>query len=165
MTATTTTRRPRTNPHSRRAHKAQATAHKAQATTPIEILQQITDEMRIWIVTDNSAVRLHPDLAHYVRGLGITASGADTLDINDRTAERLRGLDLTDLYATVAEELEALGRGAASKGFLRAFGKDTPWESDNLHAYLHDKFWERNPGMQRMNLGNILRAAQRRATA
>lgn len=107
-------------------------------------------------------VRLHPDLSRYVRGLGVTSSGADTLDVADQTADLLRGLGLDDLYAVVADHLEKCGFEAASKSFLKEFGKDTPWEAENLHAFLRDRYADRNPGMQRMNLGNVLRAAMNR---
>jgi len=107
-------------------------------------------------------VRLFPDLSRYVRGLGTTPSGNDTLDINDDTAALLRGMGLEDLYATTAQELESLGRESMSKSFLKGYGADTPWDLDTIHAYLADRYWERNPGMQRMNLGNLLRAARAR---
>lgn len=110
-------------------------------------------------------VRLTPDLSRYVRGLGVTPSGNDTLDIADQTADLLRGLNLDDLYAVVAEHLEHCGPETASKGFMKLFGKDTPWEADNLHAFLSDRYSDRNPGMQRMNLGNVLRAAMLRRSA
>lgn len=92
----------------------------------------------------------------------MTPSGADTLDIADQTADLLRGLDLDDLYSVVADHLEKCGYEAASKSFLKEFGKDTPWEAENLHAFLQNRYANRNPGMQRMNLGNVLRAAMNR---
>jgi len=125
-------------------------------------LEVLTSEMARWN-TNPGAVRLHPDLTQYVRGLGQAPSGADTLDIADATADMLRGLDLPALYSVVSEELERLGKKNASKGFIKSFGKETPWEADNLHAFLQDRYADRNNGMQRMNLGNVLRAAQKRA--
>lgn len=119
----------------------------------------ICPECKHWIY-----VRLHPDKSRYVRGLGTTASGSDTLDIADETADILRGLALDELYDKVSDLLEMVGRNKMSKSFLKGFGKDTPWEMDNIQAYLTDRFSGRNPGMQRMNLGNILRAAQKRAS-
>lgn len=126
-------------------------------------LEILTDEMRYWNTHKPDCVRLHPDLDRYVRGLGQAPSGADTLDIADATADMLRGLDLPALYTVVSEELERLGKKNASRGFIKAFGKETPWEADNLHAFLQDRYADRNNGMQRMNLGNVLRAAQKRA--
>lgn len=104
-------------------------------------------------------VRLRPDKSRYVRGLGTTANGNDTLDIGDETADLLRGINIDEAYEVVADRLEQYGRECASTGFIKKFGKDTPWESYNIHAFLHNKYWDKNVGMQRMNLGNILRAA------
>ena len=126
-------------------------------------LEILTDEMRYWNIRKPDCVRLYPDLDRYVRGLGQAPSGADTLDIADATADMLRGLDLPALYTVVSDELERLGKKNASRGFIKAFGKETPWEADNLHAFLQDRYADRNNGMQRMNLGNVLRAAQKRA--
>ena len=126
-------------------------------------LEILTDEMRYWNTRKPDCVRLYPDLDRYVRGLGQAPSGTDTLDIADATADMLRGLDLPALYTVVSEELERLGKKNASRGFIKAFGKETPWEADNLHAFLQDRYADRNNGMQRMNLGNVLRAAQKRA--
>jgi len=107
-------------------------------------------------------VRLFPNLENYVRGLGTTPSGNDTLDINDDTAALLRGMGLEDLYAVASQELESLGRESMSKSFLKGYGVDTPWDADTIHAYLTNRYADRNPGMQRMNLGNLLRAARTR---
>jgi hypothetical protein len=125
-------------------------------------LEILTDEMRRYCVNPGR-VQLHPDLDRYTRGLATTPSGADTLDIADATADTLRGLDLPALYTVVSEELETLGKENVSKGFIKAFGKETPWKANNLCAFLQDRYKDRNNGMQRMNLGNILRAARNRA--
>lgn len=106
-------------------------------------------------------VRIHADRERYTRGLGTTAGGNDTLDIADDTADLLRGLDLDTLYNTVAMHLEECGKDAMSRSFMKGYGKNTPWDMDTIHAYLHNRYWERNPGMQRMNLGNVLRAAMK----
>jgi hypothetical protein len=94
--------------------------------------------------------------------LGTTPSGNDTLDIADATADLMRGLPLDELYAVTSQELESLGRGSMSKSFLKGYGTDTPWDLDTIHAYLADRYGIRNPGMQRMNLGNLLRSARTR---
>ncbi len=107
-------------------------------------------------------VRLFPDLSRYVRGLGVTPSGNDTLDIADATADLLRSLNLGQLYEVTAEHLALCGKEAMSKTFLKEFGKDREFSQHELYTFLNDRYWERNPGMQRMNLGNILRAAQKR---
>lgn len=106
-------------------------------------------------------VRLFPDLSRYVRGLGVTPSGNDTLDIADATADLLRSLNLDALYDVTSIHLEQIGPEAMSKGFRKAFGGQE-FNSHNLRNFLMERYWERNPGMQRMNLGNILRAAQKR---
>jgi len=107
-------------------------------------------------------VRLFPNLENYVRGLGTTPSGNDTLDIADATADLMRGLPLDELYAVTSQEIESLGKESMSKSFLKGYGVDTPWDLDTIHAYLVDRYAIRNPGMQRMNLGNLLRAARTR---
>ena len=125
-------------------------------------LEILTAEMRQWY-GGKGPVRLYPNLENYVRGLGQAPSGADTLDIADNTADLLRGLDLQALYAIVSERLVILGKESVSKSFLRAFGKETPWEKDVISAFLQGRYADKNNGMQRMNLGNVLRAAQKRA--
>jgi hypothetical protein len=107
-------------------------------------------------------VRLFPDLTRYVRGLGTTPSGNDTLDIADATADLLRGLALDDLYETVTVHLVECGKEAMSKSFIKEFGKDRTWSHTEIRGFLNNRYWERNPGMQRMNLGNILRSAMKR---
>ena len=44
-------------------------------------------------------VRLHPDKERYVVGLGETANGRDTMDIDDDIAGKLRGMNVDDLYS------------------------------------------------------------------
>jgi hypothetical protein len=80
-------------------------------------------------------VELKPNLDHYKVGLAKTAGGHRTVDIGDGTAKQLRGLDLDKVYAIAAK---ALG---------------TPEKE------LRAKYAHLNPGMQRMNLGNKMRAA------
>jgi hypothetical protein len=96
--------------------------------------------------TENEApvVRLHPDHARYVRGLASTASGRDSYDIADEVANSLRTKTVDEVFEAVADQLTKLGE-PATKASLAA-----RWEG-------------RNPGMQRMNAGNVLRGAIRRA--
>lgn len=82
-------------------------------------------------------VALHPDLERYKTGK--TEDGRRTLDIGDATAKRLRGLDLDAVY----------------KAAGKALGET---EKDLRARYRH-----LNPGMQRMNLGNRMRAAAKAA--
>ena len=98
-------------------------------------------------VMDNH-VRLEPDLTRYVKHDEITASGRKVLDINDPVADALRGLNLEDCFRQTARYLAALGVAATPK---------RPVTMSGLIA----KYGHLNPGMQRMNLGNLLRGAIR----
>ena len=75
------------------------------------------------------------DLGKYFVSDVKTPSGRRTIDVNDATAEKLRGLPLDEVYAMAAEACEV------------------------TVASLKAKYAELNPGMQRMNLGNRIRGA------
>lgn len=90
------------------------------------------------------------DLDHYVKGAGITNSGRPTVDIDDVVAKALRGDDLEVIYPKVAAWLKALGRDTVGRG-----SKKMEVTEDNLRT----RYGKLNVGMQRMNLGNILRGA------
>jgi hypothetical protein len=178
------------NPHSRKAEsrKIQIQATQPQATQP-QATQPQADEAALLTISCPKCgerhtfdklkvvgkggikcptcgfwlhVRLFPDLTRYVRGLGVTPSGCDTLDIADATADLLRGLPLDELYQTVTVHLVECGKEAMSKSFIKEFGKDRGWNRTEIMNFLNNRYWERNPGMQRMNLGNILRSAMKR---
>lgn len=68
-----------------------------------------------------------------------TASGRKAIDIGDDVAKRLRGADLKDVYREAAHA--------------------TGVPMTQLHA----KYDHLNPGMQRMNLGNLIRGAASKA--
>ena len=72
-------------------------------------------------------------VAHYQKV--VANSGHTSLDCGDAIAQRLRGMALDDLYAEAAKVL------AEDEKALRA------------------RYAKLNPGMQRMNLGNRMRAA------
>lgn len=111
-------------------------------------------------------VRIKADLTHYIRGLGVTPSGHDTLDIGDGTADILRGLTAAEAIDVTAVELVGLGIETMSKSFVKAFRKAIvggSWCENNLRFFLTQRYADRNNGMVRMNCGNILRAAQLRA--
>jgi predicted RNA-binding Zn-ribbon protein involved in translation (DUF1610 family) len=111
-------------------------------------------------------VRIKADLTHYIRGLGVTPSGHDTLDIGDGTADILRGLTAAEAIDVTAVELVRLGIETMSKSFVKAFRKAIvggSWCENNLRFFLSRRYENRNNGMVRMNCGNILRAAQIRA--
>lgn len=88
---------------------------------------------------DEDARLIRADLSRYVVSDVKTASGRKAIDIGDDVASRLRGADLTDVYRAAAE---ATGQPMAA---------------------LHRKYDHLNPGMQRMNLGNLIRGAQSKA--
>ncbi len=84
---------------------------------------------------DEADTRLvKPDLTRYVVSDVPTATGRKSVDTNDALAQRLRGKSLDETYALAAELLE------------------TP------EAELRARYKHLNPGMQRMNLGNRMRA-------
>lgn len=92
--------------------------------------------------------KLKPKLDKYKVGLSRTASGRQTVDIDDPVAALLRGMEIEDVYSTVSQVLsdwgvETFGRGAKKSGILIR---------DLTARYGH-----LNVGMQRMNLGNLLR--------
>lgn len=107
-------------------------------------------------------VRIKADLKRYVRGLGVTPSGHDTLDIGDGTADTLRGLTVDEILETTAAEMAQIGVKHASKALRKAIGA---WDVDSIQAYLADRYASRNNGMVRMNCGNLLRAMRNRAAA
>lgn len=83
------------------------------------------------------------DCSSYVRKVNgranVSASGNATMDNGDALAKSLRGLELDDVYAQASKVL------GESQAALRA------------------KYEHLNPGMQRMNLGNRMRAASANA--
>lgn len=86
---------------------------------------------------DQAADRLvKPDLNRYKVSEIKTASGRKAIDIGDDVATRLRGLDLAEVYEVAAEE--------------------TGYSTSNLET----RYRHLNPGMQRMNLGNLIRGAR-----
>ena len=90
------------------------------------------------------------DLEHYVKGAGVTNSGRPTVDIDDVVAKALRGDDLEVLYPRVATWLQLMGRETIGRG-----AKKMEVTEENLRI----RYSRLNVGMQRMNLGNILRGA------
>lgn len=86
-------------------------------------------------------LRLQPKLAerYHVYTDAPTASGRPSVDISDEVADRLRGQDLADTYR---EASKATGR---------------------TQIELRARYEKLNPGMQRMNLGNLIRGAAKAA--
>ena len=100
------------------------------------------------IIESNKLIKA--DLEHYVKGAGITNSGRPTVDIDDVVAKALRGDDLEVLYPRVAAWLQLMGRETIGRG-----AKKIEVTEENLRI----RYSRLNVGMQRMNLGNILRGA------
>lgn len=100
------------------------------------------------IIESNKLIKA--DLDRYVRGAGVTNSGRPTVDIDDVVAKALRGDDLEVLYPRVAAWLQLMGRETIGRG-----SKKMEVTEENLRI----RYSRLNVGMQRMNLGNILRGA------
>lgn len=114
-------------------------------------------------------IRLHPDKDRYIIGLDITESGRDTMDIDDDIAGKLRGMSIEDVYDRVADTL--CNNIEPSNWFSKANEKvyrshlaprvdEDAYET--LLSFLWKKYSHLNLGMQRMNLGNLLRGAIKR---
>lgn len=110
-------------------------------------------------------VRLFPDHSRYVRGLATTASGRDTYDVADETADQLRGLGVDEVLDVTSKALASLPiEVALSVKMKRQFTKSNyEWTSEGVRDWLREKYQDRNPGMIRMNCGNVLRAASKRS--
>lgn len=80
-----------------------------------------------------------PDLTRYTVHDVKTASGRRAIDSADAVAAMLRGLDLADVYRTASSE------------------------TGEAMAALKRRYEHLNPGMQRMNLGNLIRGARSKA--
>jgi len=114
-------------------------------------------------------VRLHPNKDNYIIGLSTTESGRDTMDINDDVAGHLRGLPVEDVYDKVSLELCEMDQkhwfskanAKAWKDFDKKDERDDCYEK--LLTFLWKKYSHLNLGMQRMNLGNLLRGAINRS--
>lgn len=100
------------------------------------------------IIESNKLIKA--DLNRYVRGAGVTNSGRPTVDVDDVVAKALRGDDLEVLYPRVAAWLQLMGRETIGRG-----SKKMEVTEENLRI----RYSRLNVGMQRMNLGNILRGA------
>ena len=116
-------------------------------------------------------VRLHPDKEKYITGKGTTASGRDTVDIADNVADMFRGdeknskshMDAIELAASIVDEIGY--KVAMSKAMSRNFdkfciGKDPI--DQTVERFLEEKYDHLNPGMVRMNCGNLVRGAYSR---
>lgn len=87
------------------------------------------------------------DLNHYQVGLAKTPSGRKSIDSGDMVAAKFRGLALEDAYQLAADEMS---RWAVKESDIPTI--------DGLKA----RYGHLNAGMQRMNLGNLVRGAMSR---
>lgn len=121
----------------------------------------VVDEDRVvgchhceWEVSKvSSKPKLEPKLERYVVGKGTTASGRQTIDRDDYVAIILRGMSLDDIYAYVVNVMVELNIEFIGTGSRRM----ETGEADFRARYGH-----LNLGMQRMNLGNVLRGVMGR---
>jgi len=111
-------------------------AHENTEDTIMIIAAEATED------EDPTPVRLKPDHSRYENRPGVTASGRSPYDIGDATAEIFRNQTLEQQYETVAEALAKEDK------------KTT--KAEQLAALIR-KYEGKNPGMQRMNLGNKYR--------
>jgi len=105
------------------------------------------------------AVKLNPDFDRYVRGMAETPSGRDTVDIDDHVAQTLRGLDAWGALRTTANALAQMDRTKVLSKALAKATREIPWTLTGITEFLQARYEGRNPGMVRMNCGNILRKA------
>lgn len=97
--------------------------------------------------------KITPNMNNYVVGKGTTASGRATIDRDDVVARKLRGMDLEEIYRYVADVLFELNITTVGAGKNK---------TECGYGDLKDRYHHLNVGMQRMNLGNLLRGAMKR---
>ena len=106
---------------------------------------------------EEARVRIRAKLENYTvggeDGRSVTISGRKTVDINDLVASHFRQLPLDDIYAQAALCLHNMGVESVGKG-----DRIMPATEEALRQ----RYSELNRGMQRMNLGNIVRNAMER---
>lgn len=102
--------------------------------------------------TEVRAPRLHFDKSKYVVHEETTENGTNIVDVDDTVAGILRSLTLDQAYA---KTWEIVTGGVSGAGFELGSGKkkEQIYSVDDLKA----RYADRNRGMQRMNLGNIIR--------
>jgi ribosomal protein L37E len=110
------------------------------------------------------SVKLFPNHDNYIKGLGVTVSGRDTYDIGDDTADVLRGLseDMVINYVASALAQLPIDIGLSKKVGKQFANSGYDWNTTGIQQWLSDRNEGRNPGMLRMNCGNILRNAKKR---
>lgn len=89
------------------------------------------------------------DRSRYITHEEVTENGTHVVDVDDKVAEMLRGLTLVEAY-------QKTWNLAATGGSLELGSGKTRQVIYSVEE-LQDRYSKRNRGMQRMNLGNILR--------
>lgn len=120
---------------SRKAEKAKNKPAKAEKAAKAPKAKKVKAESGEAVVS--GALTYDPN--KYVRHDERTASGSKVRDIDDPVAEKLRGLELDKMYSVLSKET-----GETAKS-------------------LKEKYGHLNHGMQRMTIGNRLRALARAA--
>jgi len=110
---------------------------------------------------DTTKVRIKPRMENYTIGLGQTVSGRDTVDIDDGTAGRLRGLDAVAAIQESAKLMVELGQEYLSKGMKKQLA-GINFDGLSLFAFFQERYEGKNNGMVRMNMGNVLRGMEQR---
>jgi len=100
--------------------------------------------------TTDTTKLLNPDLTRYTEFDVRTTSGRKALDIDDPVAAKLRGQHVEDMYEVAGEEI------AKVRGLPASAAKGIALELKNKYQHL-------NPGMQRMNVGNVIRGEKAKA--
>jgi len=108
---------------------------------PIDIKKESLPQLRN---VSSGEVRLCFDMARYIKTDIRTGSGRKSVDIGDVVAKNLRGDNLSTLYVKATFYLTELGVNVRS-------------------AEIRNRYLHLNPGMQRMNVGNLIRGAMKSA--
>jgi len=120
---------------SRKAEKAKNKPAKAEKAAKAPKVKKVKAESGEAVVS--GALTYDPN--KYIRHDERTPSGSKVRDINDPVADKLRGLELDKMYSILSKEI-----GETAKS-------------------LKEKYGHLNHGMQRMTIGNRLRALSRAA--
>ena len=107
-------------------------------------------------VRPKKPVSFKPKKDNFVRGKDKTAKGYRTNDIDDDTAKALRGKTIEEVYAIVSKNLSILDMPPWKLSKNHDYSKMIP--AIKIEYELKRRLQHLKPGMQRMLLGNRLRA-------
>jgi len=128
---------------------AEIAASSSESVTLSDLDPDDLEDLDEEVAIDETLIR--PEHEKYTSYTEIpTASGRPSYDSGDSIAELLRGLSLDEVYIYTARILLSAGTESIGRGKR----KITVSESALRNRYQH-----LNPGMQRMNLGNLARGA------